>query len=89
MRVQLVNFHFSSENQRNAEDTSEYEIHFHGGLGVGKTSIIDQFIRSEHDDVFNRDLTINIEDGEDSFTRQIVDQQDEVLQAPTVLRGKS
>ena len=36
---------------------------------MGKTSIIDQFIRSEHDDVFNRDLTINIEDGEDYFTR--------------------
>ena len=36
---------------------------------MGKTSIIDQFIRSEHDDVFSRDLTINIEDGEESFTR--------------------
>ena len=38
---------------------------------MGKTSIIDQFIRSEHDDVFNRDLTLKIEDGEDSFTRYI------------------
>ena len=39
---------------------------------MGKTSIIDQFIRSEHDDVFNRDLTLKIEDGEDSFTRYVV-----------------
>ena len=63
-------YSFSLDHKRSAEDNvSEYEIHFYGGLGVGKTSIIDQFIRSEHDDVFNRDLRINIEDGEESFTR--------------------
>ena len=40
---------------------------------MGKTSIIDQFIRSEHDDVFNRDLILKIEGGEDSFTRHVVE----------------
>ena len=58
------------EHQRHGEgNISEYDIRFYGGLGVGKTSIIDQFIRSEHDDVFNKDLTIRIEDGEESSTR--------------------
>lgn len=65
----MYSFSLDHKKRSAEENVNEYEIHFHGGLGVGKTSIIDQFIRSEHDDVFNRDLTINIEDGEESFTR--------------------
>ena len=62
------------EHKRTGEDNiCDYEIHFHGALGVGKTSIIDQFIRSEHDDVFNRDLILKIEGGEDPFTRYVVE----------------
>ena len=38
--------------------------------GVGKTSIIDQFGRSEHEDVFNRD---NGEAGEEAAAARWVD----------------
>ena len=32
--------------------SAEYRVTFLGGVGVGKTSIIDQFMSSDHTDVF-------------------------------------
>ena len=48
---------------------NEYQVQFIGGSDVGKTSIIDQFLRSEHDDVFNKDYLIRVSDELNLFSR--------------------
>ena len=56
------------------EDSSvcEYQVQFIGGSDVGKTSIIDQFLRSEHDDVFNKDYLIRVSDELNLFSRYLL-----------------
>ena len=51
------------------EDVCEYKVQFSGSNGVGKTSIIDQFSRSEHDDVYSRDYVVQIADEENHVAR--------------------
>ena len=51
---------------------SEYQVQFIGGSDVGKTSIIDQFLRSEHDDVFNKDFLIRVSDELNLFSRYLL-----------------
>ena len=54
-----MSFSVSQEPEEARETCKVYRVAFLGSSEVGKTSIIDQFMSSEHADVFENDYRVN------------------------------